>query len=95
MRSPKKFGEERDELDQFVKMVFEKTKTDMEMILSINPLFNKRISVSNAQGNRSEIIIDAHFQRIFYGDKVENVMVIFEDRTKIINLLSVKTDLQN
>jgi HAMP domain-containing protein/signal transduction histidine kinase len=81
-----KFSEEREELDQFVKMVFEKTKTDMEMILSINPLFNKRISVNTEQGDRSEIIIDAHFQRIFDGDKVENVMVIFEDRTQIINI---------
>ncbi|MCK5152763.1 MAG: HAMP domain-containing protein [Spirochaetales bacterium] len=80
------FQEERKELDQFVKMVFEKIKTDMEMILSINPLFNKKIQVTDSEGNRSNIIIDAHFQRIFNKDKVENVMVIFEDRTKIINI---------
>ncbi len=81
-----KFVEERKELDQFVKMVFEKTKTDMEMILSINPLFNKNLDIISPDGELSKIIIDAHFQRIFKGDKVENVMVIFEDRTKIINI---------
>jgi HAMP domain-containing protein/HPt (histidine-containing phosphotransfer) domain-containing protein len=80
------FIEERNELDQFVEMVFEKTKTDMEMILSINPLFNKKIQRRNSEGIRSDIIIDAHFQRIFSAEKVENVMVIFEDRTKIINI---------
>jgi len=80
------FEEERKELDEFVKMVFEKIKTDMEMILSINPLYNKKIHLTDLEGNRAEIIIDAHFQRIFNNDKVENVMVIFEDRTKIINI---------
>jgi len=80
------FQEEQKELDQFVTMVFEKIKTDMEMILSINPLFNKKIQVTNSNGVKSDIIIDAHFQRIFNQDKVENVMVIFEDRTKIINI---------
>ena len=80
------FEEERKELDDFVKMVFEKIKTDMEMILSINPLYNKKIHLTDSEGNRSEIIIDAHFQRIFNNEKVENVMVIFEDRTEIINI---------
>lgn len=80
------FKEEQKELDEFVKMVFEKVKTDMEMILSINPLFNKKILLTDSEGNRSEIIIDAHFQRIFNNEKVENVMVIFEDRTRIINI---------
>ncbi len=80
------YREEREEVDQFVKMIFEKTKTDMEMILSINPLFNKELTVVNLSGEESTIIVDAHFQRIFNGDEVENVMVIFEDRTKIINI---------
>lgn len=80
------FHDERKELDQFVRMVFENTKTDMEMILSINPLFNKSIQIMNAGGGRSEIIIDANFQRVYNGNKVENVMVIFEDRTRIINI---------
>jgi methyl-accepting chemotaxis protein len=77
---------ERKELDQFLTMVFEKVKTDMEMILSINPLFNKRLQIISPEGKGSEIIIDAHFQRIFKGNKVENVMIIFEDRTRIINI---------
>ncbi|MCF6335691.1 MAG: ATP-binding protein [Spirochaetales bacterium] len=81
-----KHMEDRDEVDQFVKMIFEKTKTDMEMILSINPLFNKKLTIENSVGEQSSIIVDAHFQRIFNGDSVENVMVIFEDRTKIINI---------
>lgn len=80
------FMEERKELDQFVTMVFEKIKTDMEMILSINPLFNKKIQIIDSEGKKSDIIIDASFQRIFNKDKVENVMVIFEDRTKIFNI---------
>ncbi len=79
-------SEERAELEQFLTMVFKNTKTDMEMIMAINPLKNKKLTVSADEGKDTSIIIDASFQRIFSENTVENVMVIFEDRTQIITM---------
>ncbi len=70
--------EERKELEQFLGMVFKNTKTDMEMIMAVNPLQNKELVVQDTR-----IIVDASFQRIFSGKDVENVMVIFKDKTRI------------
>ena len=75
--------EERRELEQFLKMLFENTSTDIDMILSINPLADKRLQVSDKEGGR-EIIVDANFQRIYSAGEVVNVMVIFEDKTEIV-----------
>jgi methyl-accepting chemotaxis protein len=76
--------EERKELEQFLGMLFENTSTDMEMILSINPLANKRLRIRDDQGKSREIVVDATFQRIYSEEKVVNVMVIFEDKTEIV-----------
>jgi HPt (histidine-containing phosphotransfer) domain-containing protein/HAMP domain-containing protein len=76
-------AEERRELEQFLKMLFENTSTDIEMILSINPLANKRLEVPDNGGSR-EIVVDANFQRIYSEGEVINVMIIFEDKTEIV-----------
>jgi signal transduction histidine kinase len=76
-------AEERRELEQFLKMLFENTSTDIDMILSINPLADKRLQVPGKEGDR-EIIVDANFQRIYSAGEVSNVMVIFEDKTEIV-----------
>ena len=77
-------AEERKELEQFLHMLFENTATDIDMILSINPLANKRLTVRK-NGEAKEIVVDATFQRIYneHGEVV-NVMVIFEDKTEIV-----------
>ncbi len=77
--------EDRSELTTFLKALFEKTATDMEMIMSINPLADKKLTIDR-NGNRKEIVIDTDFQRIFGENGVENVMVIFEDKTDIMRI---------
>lgn len=76
------YKSEREELEQFVTMVFENTATDMEMIMSVNPLANRRLRVGETG---EEIVVDTFFQRI-YGDdgSVESVMVIFQDKTEVV-----------
>ncbi len=81
---PKEQAEERKELEQFLNMLFENTSTDIDMILSINPLANKRLTVRK-NGEAQDIVVDATFQRIFdKSEEVDNVMVIFEDKTEIV-----------
>jgi HAMP domain-containing protein len=78
-------GEERKDLEKFLGILFNNTQAEMEMILSINPLKGKRIRVPLPDGSTKEIIYDASFIRIFDGVRVENIMVIFEDRTQIVH----------
>ncbi|MDA3948353.1 MAG: ATP-binding protein [Spirochaeta sp.] len=74
----------RHDLARFLTMVFENTATEMEMIMSINPLAEQRLTVGDG-GEQREIVVDTHFQRIFADDgTVERVMVIFEDLTDIV-----------
>jgi signal transduction histidine kinase len=80
---PEGQAEERRELEQFLRMLFENTSTDMEMILSINPLAEKRLQIQR-EGKQEEIVVDATFQRIYGDGEVVNVMVIFEDKTEIV-----------
>jgi len=77
-------SERRRELDQFVDLVFTSVTTDMEMIASINPLADQRLTVAREEGE-AEIVVDASFQRIFEGDAVQNVMVIFVDKTQLVH----------
>ncbi len=73
----------RQELDEFIDMIFTNLQTDMDMIMSINPLENKTLVVHD-NGSRREIVINASFLRIMGGKQVENVMVIFEDKTSLV-----------
>jgi signal transduction histidine kinase/HAMP domain-containing protein len=80
----------RRELREFLDVIFESVQTEMDMIMSINPLKDLSLQVSSGEGTR-RIIIDASFYRIMEGDRVENVMVIFTDRT---NLVEVQEELE-
>lgn len=48
------YADERRELEQFLEMIFEKTATEMEMIMSINPLAEKTIVVGRDDGEDSD-----------------------------------------
>lgn len=76
-------SERRREIDQFLELVFESVTTDMEMIASINPLADQRLTVRR-DGHEAQIVVDASFQRIFGDDGVQNVMVIFVDKTQLV-----------
>ncbi len=76
---------ERREIDELVDLIFDNIRTDMEMIQSINPLQNKTLVVGTNE-NRKEIVIDTMFQRVVNDGRVENVMVIFEDKTDLVRV---------
>lgn len=77
--------QQREELEQFLGMIFENTSTEMEMIMSINPLSEKKVTVGDGD-DRREIIFGTDFQRVLGEDgSVERVMAIFEDRTDIVH----------
>lgn len=74
--------EKREEFDFFLDMVLNNTGADMEMIQEVNPLKEAELTL----GDGSVIIVDAYFARIAGDEKgVENIMVIFKDRTRSIH----------
>ena len=78
---PDRFTEERQEIESFLDILFTNTTADMDMIMGINPLAEVVLPV----GRHNEIVVRADFLRIFNDDEMENVMVIFEDRTDIVH----------
>jgi two-component system chemotaxis sensor kinase CheA len=50
------------------------------MIMEINPVSNLKLKLQSGH----EIIVEAGFQRIFDGEDVQNVMVLFQDMTDIV-----------
>ncbi len=76
----------RQELREFIDVIFESLSTEMDMIMSINPLQDMALMVPDHQGGEKRIVIDAAFYRIMDGESVENVMVIFTDRTGIVEV---------
>lgn len=75
------FAAERQDLEGFLDILFNNSTADMDMIMSINPLSEV---VLNLDGH-NQIVVRADFLRIFNGDEMENVMVIFEDLTDIVS----------
>jgi nitrogen fixation/metabolism regulation signal transduction histidine kinase len=78
-------SDEHKELDQFISMIFQNTQTDMDMILSINPLSERNLQIKTPEGTK-EIVVEVNFQRIFSANQVENVMAIFNDKTDIVQM---------
>lgn len=78
-------SERRKEIDQFVELVFSSLNTEMEMLDSINPLKDKTLIIER-DGINQEIVIDTEFQRIMTDDEVQNVMVIFIDKTDLVRI---------
>ncbi|MGL1892157.1 MAG: ATP-binding protein [Spirochaetaceae bacterium] len=69
------------EFIEFLDLIMNSLHADMDMLLEINPIDNTSVVLFD----KSKIIIDAYFARVFNADdEVENIMVIFKDRTKII-----------
>ncbi len=77
---------EREELAQFLSILFNNTQTSMDMIMEINPLVGKKIYVPGPEGGRVEKVIDATFIRITEEEQVVQLMVIFHDRTIEANM---------
>lgn len=72
-----KESEVRGELDMFISLLFNNTTADMDMIADVNPLVDCWIETGTGRK-----LIDGYFQRIFGDDdEVENVMIIFKDKT--------------
>lgn len=80
------FANERKELEKYLTILFSNTLTDIDMIMDINPLHNKTLFIKDKNNNTHEIIIDASFIRIYNNSNVENVMIIFEDKTNIVKM---------
>ena len=78
--------EERSELTGFLDILFHNTLTEMDMIAAVNPLKEKRLRVPRPDGETREIFFNASFIRMFKSDRVESLMVIFDDRTEIVQL---------
>ncbi len=76
-------AEERAELSRFFEILFNNTTADMEMILSLNPLHDRTLTM-HADGAAREVVVDARFHRIVEDGQVRTIMVIFEDRTGLV-----------
>jgi nitrogen fixation/metabolism regulation signal transduction histidine kinase len=74
---------EREEIVRFFEILFTNTTADMEMILSLNPLHDRTLTAT-VDGVKREIVVDALYHRIVEDGAVQNVMVIFEDRTGLV-----------
>jgi signal transduction histidine kinase len=75
-------ADEKKELAYLLNILFYNTISEMEMIMEINPLKDKKIAFTK-NGSIVEKVINATFHRIYRGDEVENIMVLIEDRTQI------------
>lgn len=75
----------RKELEKFLTVLFHNTISDDDMIKAINPIVDQKIDFVDKHGEIREKTISATFHRIYNDNNdVEDIMVIFEDRTKIV-----------
>jgi signal transduction histidine kinase len=77
-------SEERTELGKFLDILFNNTLADFDMIMDVNPLADKTITVEAEDGRKIDKIINASYYRIEEMGSIANIMIIFEDRTDII-----------
>jgi len=70
---------DRAELTPFLDMLIGNTTADADMLESINPFKDRELRAYDG----SRIIVDARFLRINREGQVENIMVIFEDKSGI------------
>lgn len=85
-----KFKKERADLNEYLDLIFNNLTSNMDMFKDINPLKEKSLKLNNivnSEKDLGEIIVDVNFYRIMKNeDEVENVMIIFDDITKIKNV---------
>ncbi|HET6487419.1 MAG TPA: ATP-binding protein, partial [Spirochaetia bacterium] len=68
---------ERAELTSFLDILINNTTADQDMLDEINPIKDRELRAYDG----STIFVDARFLRIHREDAVENVMVMFEDKS--------------
>jgi sensor histidine kinase regulating citrate/malate metabolism len=76
--------EERAELEKFLNFLFHNRHADMEMIMEINPLREKKVTIFSNGKQVDEITVNAGFIRVMKDEDIEHIMIIFEDLTDII-----------
>jgi len=79
-----RYNDLRGELDQFLGILFNNTIADTDMIMDINPINNIKMAITDKNGEKKEKIISAGYHRIFKDEGVDEIMIIFNDRTHII-----------
>lgn len=72
--------EEIQEIETFLEILFSNETASMSMIMEINPLDQKEFLLPGEK----KIIVHADFQRIEEDDRVQNIMVLFQDMTDIL-----------
>ena len=74
-----KSAADRAELTSFLTTLIGNTTADLDMLESINPIKDRELRAYDG----SLIVVDARFLRINREDVVENIMVMFEDKSGI------------
>ncbi|MBI9101807.1 MAG: Hpt domain-containing protein [Spirochaetales bacterium] len=72
--------EQKQEMEMFLDFLFNNKTAALSMIMEINPVHDMHLILESGR----EIIINGEFQRIFDGEDVQNVMVLFQDMTDIV-----------
>lgn len=75
---------ERRDLEKYLNILFTNVNADAETLRDVNPFAEKSFRIQGRMGEARERILGITFHRILRQEKVENVMVIFEDRTDIL-----------
>ena len=79
--------EDRDELEKFLRILLNNVTANKNILQDVNPLKCKTIQVFDKKYNTFiSLIIDVQFMRIYEKGKVENILVILEDKTQIIQM---------
>ncbi|MCG8568814.1 MAG: ATP-binding protein [Spirochaetes bacterium] len=92
---PQEFANDRQELKDYMELLFYNNTADPEMLEEINPLMNHTLLIRDSKGNLNEKIVNARFARIEKENHLENIMVIFEDITKIIKSKNTIEEIKN
>ncbi|OHD07478.1 MAG: hypothetical protein A2Y34_04860 [Spirochaetes bacterium GWC1_27_15] len=74
---------EREYMTFFLNSLFTNINTEMEMLMLINPLKDQYIKINRSDTNE-DFFVNINFQRIYNNNAIENVMVLFEDKTLVI-----------
>lgn len=78
-------AEKRKLLEKYLSLLFKDTQADIDMFDDINPIKNERIKIKREDGSEVEKIITASFFKILEGERIKEIMVIFDDKTAVVN----------
>jgi len=74
---------ERRDLEKFLRILFTSTTVDADTLREVNPLLERTFRIHGQDGAVQERVLAVTFHRLYGSGVVENVMVIFEDRTDV------------